>query len=141
MTLGGASLASEKAARTLGRGLPVPAHDLDLALGLGSPDRRVTTGAFNLVRWGFAAPAPVIAGLIAPSSARAPFWLAAGVLLIGVVTFAWKGSAMAAELGERVAWSRRGTTARADAPGVDGAPVDAAAVQTDGVPAQALTGA
>lgn len=90
----------------------------DLALGLGSPDRRVTTGAFNLVRWGFAAPAPVIAGLIAPSSARAPFWLAAGVLLIGVFTFAWKGSAMAAELGEHVLWSRRGSAA--DEPGLVG---------------------
>ena len=37
----------------------------DLALATGSPDRRVTTGAFNLVRWGFAAPAPVVAGLLA----------------------------------------------------------------------------
>ncbi len=78
----------------------------DLALGLGSPDRRVTTGAFNLVRWGFAAPAPVIAGLLAPANPAAPFWLAAGVLVLGVAAFAWKGHSMASTLGERVLWSR-----------------------------------
>jgi len=84
----------------------------DLALGLGSPDRRVTTGAFNLVRWGFAAPAPVIAGLLHPVSVTAPFWLAIGVLLIGVVAFAWKGHAMASVLGEKVLWSRWNAGAR-----------------------------
>jgi predicted MFS family arabinose efflux permease len=85
----------------------------DLALGLGSTDRRVTTGAFNLVRWGFAAPAPVIAGLLRPVSATAPFWLAAAVLLVGVVAFAWKGHTMASRLGERVLWSRWDAAAHA----------------------------
>ncbi|WP_407345398.1 MFS transporter [Pengzhenrongella phosphoraccumulans] len=78
----------------------------DLALGLGSEDRRVTTGAFNLVRWGFAAPAPVIAGLLHPVGAAAPYWVGVGVMLIGVVAFAWKGHSMAAVLGERVLWSQ-----------------------------------
>jgi len=84
----------------------------DLALGLGSPDRRVTTGAFNLVRWGFAAPAPVIAGLLHAVSLAAPYWVGATVLLVGVVAFAWKGDAMASVLGERVLWSPRDSAAQ-----------------------------
>jgi ACDE family multidrug resistance protein len=78
----------------------------DLALALGSPDRRVTTGAFNLVRWGFAAPAPVIAGLLHPVGEHVPYWVGVGVLLVAVAAFALRGRAMAAVLGERVAWSR-----------------------------------
>lgn len=80
----------------------------DLALGLGSEDRRVTTGAFNLVRWGFAAPAPVVAGLLRPVGAAAPYWVGGAVLLVAVVALTWKGTAMAAVLGERMLWSRRG---------------------------------
>lgn len=90
----------------------------DLSLALGDPDRRVTTGAFNLVRWGFAAPAPVIAGLLHPVSATAPFWLGAGVLVLGVVVFVAFGHRMAGELGERVLWSRWNRRARA----AEGAP-------------------
>jgi len=84
----------------------------DLALGLGSPDRRVSTGAFNLIRWGFAAPAPVIAGLLHPVSPAAPYWVGTAVLALGIATFAWRGHAMAAVLGERVLWSRWNRAAR-----------------------------
>jgi len=93
----------------------------DLSLALGDPDRRVTTGAFNLVRWGFAAPAPVIAGLLHPVSATAPFWLGAGVLVVGVVVFVAFAHRMAGELGERVLWSRWNRRARA----VEGTPEEA----------------
>ncbi|MBD8080273.1 MFS transporter [Cellulosimicrobium arenosum] len=93
----------------------------DLSLALGDPDRRVTTGAFNLVRWGFAAPAPVIAGLLAPSSATAPFWVGAAILVVGVVTFLAFGHRMAADIGERVLWSRWNRRARA----VEGTPEEA----------------
>ena len=79
----------------------------DLALATGDPDRRVTTGSFNLVRWGFAAPAPVVAGLLAENvGLAAPFWVAIGVLAIGVVTFLVCGHMMARTVGERVLWSR-----------------------------------
>ncbi|WP_448059358.1 MFS transporter [Cellulomonas hominis] len=77
----------------------------DLALGLGGSDRRVTTAAFNLVRWGFAAPAPVIAGLLHPVDVAAPYWLGVGVLAIGAAAFAWKGHTMAHAVGERLPWS------------------------------------
>ncbi|CPU65092.1 arabinose efflux permease family protein [Mycobacteroides abscessus] len=93
----------------------------DLSLALGDPDRRVTTGAVNLVRWGFAAPAPVIAGLLHPVSATAPFWLGAGILVLGVVVFVAYGHRMAGELGERVLWSRWNRTART----VEGTPEEA----------------
>jgi len=93
----------------------------DLSLALGDSDRRVTTGAFNLVRWGFAAPAPVIAGLLHPVSATAPFWLGVGVLALGVVVFVVAGHRMAGELGERVLWSRWNRRARA----VEGTPEEA----------------
>jgi MFS transporter, ACDE family, multidrug resistance protein len=79
----------------------------DLALGLGSPDRRVTTGAFNVVRWGAAAPAPVIAGLLAEhSSLAAPYWASVIVLGIGVVAFLTTSHVMARGVGERSLWSR-----------------------------------
>lgn len=93
----------------------------DLSLALGDPDRRVTTGAFNLVRWGFAAPAPVIAGLLHPVSPTAPFWVGAGVLVVGVVVFLATAHRMAGELGERVLWSRWDRRARA----VEGTPEEA----------------
>jgi ACDE family multidrug resistance protein len=94
----------------------------DLSLALGDPDRRVTTGAFNLVRWGFAAPAPVIAGLLAPSGAALPYWVAAGVLGVGVVVFLVTAHRMAGPLGERVLWSRWNKAAAA----VEGTPEEAA---------------
>lgn len=79
----------------------------DLALATGSPDRRVTTGAFNLVRWGFAAPAPVVAGLLAEhAGATSPYWVAVGVLGLGVVVFLALGHVVAGAAGERVAWAR-----------------------------------
>ena len=85
----------------------------DLALATGSPDRRVTTGAFNLVRWGFAAPAPVVAGLLAEHvSMTAPFWVAVAVLSVGIVTFLAFGHMMARSVGERVLWSRWNRDAR-----------------------------
>ncbi|OLT55322.1 MFS transporter [Cellulosimicrobium sp. CUA-896] len=93
----------------------------DLSLALGDPDRRVTTGAFNLVRWGFAAPAPVIAGLLHPVSPTAPFWVGAGVLVLGVVVFLATAHRMAGEIGERVLWSRWDRRARA----VEGSPDEA----------------
>lgn len=93
----------------------------DLSLALGSPDRRVTTGAFNLVRWGFAAPAPVIAGLLHPVGLSVPYWVGAGVLLVGVVAFLATAHRMAGELGESVLWSRWNRRARA----VEGAPEEA----------------
>jgi hypothetical protein len=93
----------------------------DLALGLGGAERRTTTAAFNLVRWGFAAPAPVIAGLLHPVSATAPYWVGAGVLLIGVVAFAWKGRAMASAVGERLTFRQWDRAARA----VEGTPEEA----------------
>ncbi|WP_435736803.1 MFS transporter [Cellulosimicrobium sp. PMB13] len=93
----------------------------DLSLALGDPDRRVTTGAFNLVRWGFAAPAPVIAGLLHPVSPTAPFWVGAGVLVVGIVVFLATAHRMAGELGERVLWSRWDRRARA----VEGTPEEA----------------
>ncbi|GAB2456513.1 MFS transporter [Xylanimonas ulmi] len=65
------------------------ANMTDLALATGDPERRVTTGAFNLVRWGFAAPAPVVSGLLAEHVGfAAPFWVAAAVLTAGVVVLA-----------------------------------------------------
>jgi MFS transporter, ACDE family, multidrug resistance protein len=74
----------------------------DLALGLGSSDRRVTTGVFNLVRWGAAAPAPVVAGLLAEhASLAAPFWVATAVLGAGVLTFFTTAYKLAAGMGER----------------------------------------
>ncbi|WP_282946759.1 MFS transporter [Cellulomonas endometrii] len=84
----------------------------DLALGIGGADRRTTTAAFNLVRWGFAAPAPVIAGLLHPVSATAPYWVGAGVLLLGVLAFAWKGQGMATAVGERLTWRQLDRAAR-----------------------------
>lgn len=93
----------------------------DLALGIGGSERRTTTAAFNLVRWGFAAPAPVLAGLLHPVGATAPFWVAAGVLLIGVVVFVWKGHGMAAAVGERAIWRQWDRAARA----VEGVPEEA----------------
>ncbi len=95
----------------------------DLALATGSPDRRVTTGAFNLVRWGFAAPAPVVAGLLAEhASPASPFWVGVGVLAVGVVTFFVGGHVVARGAGERVAWQR----------------VNAAAADAEGTPEEAL---
>lgn len=95
----------------------------DLSLALGDPDRRVTTGAFNLVRWGFAAPAPVLAGLLAEHvGLAAPYWVAAAVLLVGVVVFAATAHRMAGVLGERVLWRRW----------------DAAAAQVEGTPEEAV---
>jgi MFS family permease len=80
----------------------------DLALGLGSSDRRVTAGAFNIVRWGAAAPAPVVAGLLAEHvSLTAPFWAAAIALGAGIVVFLATAHVMAVGMGERALWSRR----------------------------------
>jgi MFS family permease len=93
----------------------------DLALGIGGADRRTTTAAFNLVRWGFAAPAPVIAGLLHPVSAAAPYWVGAGVLLIGAVVFLVRGHAMAGAVGERLPWREWNRAARA----VEGTPEEA----------------
>ncbi|GEL94933.1 MFS transporter [Cellulomonas composti] len=94
----------------------------DLALATGSPDRRVTTGSFNLVRWGCAAPAPVVAGILAEQvGPTAPFWLAFGVLAFGVLTFLVAGHVIAHGIGERVLWSRANAGARA----AEGSPEEA----------------
>ncbi|HEY0185977.1 MAG TPA: MFS transporter [Cellulomonas sp.] len=85
----------------------------DLALGIGGSDRRTTTAAFNLVRWGFAAPAPLIAGLLHPVSASAPYWVGAGVLLVGAVVFVLRGHGMARAVGERLPWREWNRAARA----------------------------
>ncbi|QAY61984.1 MFS transporter [Xylanimonas allomyrinae] len=65
------------------------ANVTDLALATGDPDRRITTGAFNLVRWGFAAPAPVVSGLLGEHvGLSSPFWVAAVVLGLGIAVLA-----------------------------------------------------
>jgi MFS family permease len=84
----------------------------DLALGLGSPDRRVATGAFNLIRWGAAAPAPIISGKLAEHSLALPFWVGAAVLAAGALVYLTCAHVMAAGYGERVLWSRRNRAAR-----------------------------
>ena len=90
------------------------AYLTDLALATGLPDRRSTTGAFNLVRWGFAAPAPVISGLVAEHvGLKAPFWVAVVVLGVGLVVFATTSHVMARAAGERSLWSRWDAGARA----------------------------
>ncbi len=95
----------------------------DLALATGSPDRRVTTGAFNLVRWGFAAPAPVVAGLLAEHvSLASPYWVGIGVLVVGMLTYAFGAHVVAHGAGERVAWVRK-MNDRAEA--VEGSPAEA----------------
>jgi MFS family permease len=90
----------------------INANLTDLALGLGSPDRRIATGAFNLVRWGAAAPAPVVAGLLAEHvSFAAPFWVAIAVMGAGVLVFLATSHVMARGMGERSLWSRWNRTA------------------------------
>ncbi|MEU8263394.1 MFS transporter [Micromonospora sp. NPDC048999] len=84
----------------------------DLALGLGSADRRVATGAFNLVRWGAAAPAPIISGKLAEHGLALPFWVGFGVLAVGVLIYLAFAHLMAAGYGERVLWSRWNRAAR-----------------------------
>ncbi|SCL70596.1 MFS transporter [Micromonospora chersina] len=84
----------------------------DLALGLGSHDRRVATGAFNLVRWGAAAPAPIISGKLAEHGLALPFWVGFGVLAVGVLVYLAFAHVMAAGYGERVLWSRWNSAAR-----------------------------
>ena len=94
----------------------------DLALGLGSPDRRTTTGAFNVVRWGAAAPAPVVAGLLAEHvSLAAPFWAAAIALGVGLLVFLATAHTMAAGMGERSMWALWNRRAQV----VEGAPEEA----------------
>ncbi|WBB75165.1 MFS transporter [Micromonospora sp. WMMD1128] len=83
----------------------------DLALGLGSADRRVATGAFNLVRWGAAAPAPIISGKLAEHGLALPFWVGFGVLAVGVLVYLAFGHLMAAGYGERLIWNRAARTA------------------------------
>ncbi len=118
----------------------------DLALATGSPDRRVTTGAFNLVRWGFAAPAPVVAGLLADGgNLRAPYWVAIAVLAVALATLAVFGRAVARAVG---AVGAGGATEAPDpvpvtsaAIAVPAAGVPAAGVPAAGVPAAAVPAA
>lgn len=99
------------------------ANITDLALGVGHPDRRVTTGAFNVVRWGFAAPAPVVAGLVAEHvGPAAPFWVGAAVLVVGLLVFVFLGHKVAGRVGERHLWHRWDAAARE----VEGTPEEAA---------------
>lgn len=84
----------------------------DLALALGGGDRRVATGAFNLVRWGAAAPAPIIAGKLAEHSLALPYWVATAVLGAGVLVYVAFAHIMAAGHGERVVWDRRALRAQ-----------------------------
>ncbi|MEV4759435.1 MFS transporter [Micromonospora sp. NPDC049559] len=91
----------------------VNANLTDLALGLGSSDRRIATGAFNLVRWGAAAPAPIISGKLAEHSLALPFWVGAAVLAAGILVYLAFAHVMAAGYGERVLWSRWNRAARA----------------------------
>jgi MFS family permease len=84
----------------------INANLTDLALGLGSSDRRVATAAFNLVRWGGAAPAPVVAGLLVEHVGfDAPFWVAIGVLGAGIIVFLATSHLLAAGMGERPLWT------------------------------------
>ncbi|MEU1606506.1 MFS transporter [Micromonospora matsumotoense] len=84
----------------------------DLALGLGSADRRVATGAFNLVRWGAAAPAPILSGKLAEHGLALPFWVGFGVLAVGLLVYLAFAHRMAAGYGERLRWSRGNQAAR-----------------------------
>lgn len=96
----------------------------DLALATGGDERRATTGAFNLVRWGFAAPAPVLAGLLAEHvGPQAPFWVTVVVLAVGLVVFAACSHVLAPAVGERVLWARWDGEART----VEGTPDEAMA--------------
>lgn len=96
----------------------------DLSLATGGDDRRATTGAFNLIRWGFAAPAPVIAGLLAEHvGSTAPFWVTVVVLGVGLVVFAACSHILAPAVGERVLWARWDDEARA----LEAAPAEALA--------------
>lgn len=96
----------------------------DLALATGGDERRATTGAFNLIRWGFAAPAPVLAGLLAEHvGPQAPFWVTVVVLAVGLVVFAACSHVLAPAVGERVLWAAWDGDARA----VEGTPDEAMA--------------
>lgn len=96
----------------------------DLALATGGDERRATTGAFNLIRWGFAAPAPVLAGLLAEHvGPQAPFWVTVVVLGVGLVVFAACSHVLAPAVGERVLWA----TWDGDARAVEGTPDEAMA--------------
>lgn len=86
----------------------------DLSLATGGADRRATTGAFNLVRWGFAAPAPVLAGVLSEHVGRvAPFWVTVVVLGAGLLVFAACSHVLAPAVGERVLWASWNGEARA----------------------------
>jgi MFS family permease len=92
----------------------INANLTDLALGLGSSDRRVATAAFNLVRWGGAAPAPVVAGLLVEHvSFYSPFWVAIGVLAVGIVVFLATSHLLSDGMGERSLWTIWNRKARA----------------------------
>ncbi len=96
----------------------------DLSLATGGDDRRATTGAFNLIRWGFAAPAPVLAGVLAEHVGPvAPFWVTVVVLAVGIVVFAACSHVLAPAVGERVLWARWDGEARS----VEGTPDEAMA--------------
>ena len=88
-------------------------------VGPASPGADI--GAGTRGRAGVAAPGPDSAGRLLPVSATAPFWLGAGILVLGVVVFVAYGHRMAGELGERVLWSRWNRTART----VEGTPEEA----------------
>lgn len=77
-----------------------------LFLGLDAADRRVATGAFNLVRWGAAAPAPIISGKLAEHGPALPFWVGLGVLAAGAPVYLATAHRMAAGHGERALRAR-----------------------------------
>jgi hypothetical protein len=94
-------------------GHPAGPNLTDLALGLGGSDRRIATGAFNIVRWGAAAPAPIIAGKLAETSLALPYWVGFGVLAAGAIVYVLFAHVLAAGYGERVLWARWNRAARA----------------------------
>ena len=64
------------------------------------------------MRWGAAAPAPIIAGKLAETSPALPYWVGFGVLAAGAVVYLVFGHILAAGYGERVLWARWNRAAR-----------------------------
>lgn len=63
----------------------------------------------------------MIAGLLHPVGASAPYWVGVGVLAVGVIVFLLTAHTMAGRLGEKVLWARWNKAARA----VEGTPEEA----------------
>lgn len=55
-----------------------------LAMEISPFSRSISSGTYNFLRWAGAAIAPVLSGLVGPKfGMQVPFWIAAGILLLG----------------------------------------------------------